>query len=187
MRYGQPGGDDSMPDPKTAIKWRYLPKNKLWLNTETRKRFWGSDFEAHAKEIEEDFTENVVLARPRDLPNEPAVWKALTELHTKPAEVCSLCKQSQYVNGYYLNVVLSHAKTICDSKRDQRYPCAGVTRGSQRRPSSEDKRADYLARVMAGLSLRKPLAPATAVDVLRKMRHSKGCGCWRCHFGWSRR
>ena len=54
------------------------------------------------------------------------------------------------------------------------------------RPSSEDKRADYLARVLAGLSLGKDpsLSCATADrllrDLHRKARHGKGCPCWRC-------
>jgi hypothetical protein len=65
IRYGQPGGDDSIPDlKKAAVKWRYLPNSKLWLNTDTGKRFWAKDWDAHAKEVDEDFTENVALASP---------------------------------------------------------------------------------------------------------------------------
>jgi hypothetical protein len=180
MRYGQPGGDDTMPDPETATKWRYLPHSKLWLKRDTRKLFRREDAEAHAKEIEEDFTKNIVLAWPRRLSDEPEVWKGLTELHTQPEEVCRICKQSRYLGRHYLNVVLSNAKTICDSRRDPRYPRAGLVKGSKPRPSSEDRRADYLARVMAGLSLRKPLAPATAVDLLRKIKHPRSCVCWHC-------
>jgi hypothetical protein len=181
IRYGQRGGDDSIPDLKeAALKWRYLPNSKLWLNTSSKRLFSAKDLAEHAKELDEDFTQNVVRARPRDLPNEPEVWKALTGLHTKPAEVRRICKQSQYLTRFYLNVLLSHAKEFCNSKCNKRYPCAGLTKGSKPRPSSEDKRADYFARVMAGLSLRKPLAPATAVDLLRKMNHGRRCVCWRC-------
>jgi hypothetical protein len=181
IRFGMRDGDDSMPDPKRATKWRYLPKSKLWLNVETKRQFWAKDWETNAKEIETDFDENVVTAEPRDLPPEPNVWRALTSLRTKPAELRRICKQSQYLTGFYLSVLVSHATKFCDSKRGKRYPHAGLMVRGQRRPSSEDKRADYLARVMAGLSLRKPLSPATAVDLLRRLKHDKGCGCLRCH------
>jgi hypothetical protein len=181
IRYGQRGGDDSIPDLKeAAVKWRYLPKSNLWLNTRSGRRFWAKDYAEHAKELDLDFTENVVRARPRDLPSEPEVWKVLTARHTKPEAVRRICKQSQYLGARYRNVVLNHAKEFCYSKSSKRYPCAGLTKGSKPRPSSEDKRADYFARVRAGLSLRKPLAPATAVDLLRKMKHGRRYVCWRC-------
>jgi hypothetical protein len=94
--------------------------------------------------------------------------------------VCRMAKQSQYLGGHYLNVLLNHAREFCYSKGNVRYPRAGLLLRSQNRPSSEGKRGDYLARVMAGLSLPKPLSCATAVDLLRKFKHTENCSCWHC-------
>jgi hypothetical protein len=94
--------------------------------------------------------------------------------------VCRRAKQSQYLGGLYLNVLLNHVREFCFSKRNSRYPRAGLRRRSQNRPSSENKRGDYLARVMAGLSLPKPLSCATADDLLRKFKHTTNCSCWHC-------
>jgi hypothetical protein len=41
------------------------------------------------------------------------------------------------------------------------------------RPSSDDRKLVYLARVMAALSLTKPISFATAEDLLRRLRRSK--------------
>jgi hypothetical protein len=142
-----------------------------------------------------------------DLPAEPKVWKALTDLGTKPAEVRRLWAKSKYLKGFYIpapaapdfpafiswgtakhpvlgDVLYKHAEKFCKSKRDTRYPRAGLRKGIQQRQSSEDKRHDYLARVLAGLSLQRPLAPATADSVLRsihrKIKHTKRCPCLHC-------
>ncbi len=175
-----PGGDDGIPDPIKSPKWRYLPTSKLWVNTDTHRKFPAKDYDLRANEIEQDFKDNVVAAKPRDLPPEPEFWKALTSLRTTPSALCRLAKQSQFLGGFYLNVFLSHAKEFCQSKQDVRYPRAGLRKRSRMRPTSEDKRADYFARAMAGLSLRKVLSPATTVDLLRKLKHGKGCPCWQC-------
>jgi hypothetical protein len=180
IRFGMRGGDDSIPDANRARKWRYLPDSRRWVNVESRRTFSAKDYELRAHEVEEDFTKNVVMAPPRDLPAEPEFWKVLTNLRTKPTELCRMARQSQYLGWPYLNVLLRHAREFCYSKRDRRYPRAGLLRRSQNRLSSEDKRADYFARVMAGLSLRKPLSGATAVDLLRKFKHSQNCFCWHC-------
>ena len=181
IRFGMRNGDDSVPEFDTpARKWRYLPKNKLWLNIETRRRFWARDWDDYAEEVEKDFTENVVAASPRDLPPEPELWRVLTSVRTRPADLLAICRRSQYLGGFHLNVLTRCAKEFCHSKLDVRYPRAGLAKGSKHRPSSEDRRTTYLARVMAGLSLRKPLAPATAVDLIRRMKHGTDCACWQC-------
>jgi hypothetical protein len=180
MRYGKPGGDLGTPDPIKARRWRYIRSGKFWLDTKTGRRVSGWDWDAYAEEIEADFTESVVLALPRDLPAEPDVWSRLAALDAQPAEVRRVAGMSQYLSPSHRQVLVRYAAQFCESKRDERYPCAGLKKGSKPRPSSQDKRAEYLARVMAGLSLCEPMAPATAVDLLRKWKHGKRCPCLFC-------
>jgi hypothetical protein len=93
-------------------------------------------------------------------------WKWEREWHGKRShfESPSPCPRALY----------DHAKAFCRAKRDPRYP------SRDRRESGDYRRIEYLARVMAGLSLVKPIPPATAVDLLRKMNHPEKCVCWRC-------
>jgi hypothetical protein len=67
-----------------------------------------------------------------------------------------------------------HAAQFCAAKLDTRYPADDT------RPSGDYRRLEYLARVMAGLSLGKPKSPSYSIEVFRKMKHSDECCCWRC-------
>jgi hypothetical protein len=67
-----------------------------------------------------------------------------------------------------------HAEEFCRAKLDPRYP------DRDKRPSGDYLRIEYLARAMAGLSLRKPISPSYSVDLLRKLKHPDECNCWRC-------
>lgn len=59
-----------------------------------------------------------------------------------------------------VSVLYDHADKFCTAKFDAQYP-----RGSTRR--SDDRRIEYFARVLAGLSLRRPLRPSYADKILR--------------------
>jgi hypothetical protein len=175
IRYGMVGGDDSIPIKKLEALTR--------INSEIQKTSPGSRL-LDDKEI--------MLDPADDLPAEPAVWETLTCPRTKPSEILRLSKTSIYLSGFWNpwgRTLSKYAKEFCDSKNPhgngKRYPGARADK-SMLRPSSEDKRADYLARVLAGLSLQKkvPLSPATADrllrDLHRKAKHGKRCPCWRC-------
>lgn len=179
MRFGWPGGDTSIPDPNTAgLKW--LRSSQLQLSTEDDRKFWENHYRAHIKDADEEFTQKIVRAEPRDLASEPELWKTLCRLGTGAAEIRNICRESKYLKPYTSypcpTALFLHAKEFCEAKRDERYPDGG----KQNRKSSEDKRVDYLARVMAGISLPKPMSPSTADDVLRKIKHPGTCTCWRC-------
>jgi hypothetical protein len=174
LREGAPNWDASIPNPETVgLKWLRSPGTTL--PTEAETKFWREHYQAHIKEAEAEFNEKIVHAEPRDIPAEPELWKLLSDPRTGPAAVRRACRRSQHYlrrsPGY--TVLYLGAKQFCRAKRDARYPRSN-------RKSSEGKRAEYLARVMAGLSLPKPMRPATAVDLLRKMKHDKHCPCWRC-------
>jgi hypothetical protein len=176
MREGAPGWDTSIPNPETlGLKWA-RPKARRF-RTEDERRFWRMHADAHIAEEDADYTKKVVLAEPCDIPAEPELWKLLSDPSTGPAAVRRACQRWEpYLRQRLGNTALHlRSKEFCRAKRDARYPRSN-------RKSSEDKRVDYLARVMAGLSLPKPIRPATALDLLRKMKHDKHCSCWRCIF-----
>ena len=180
LREGLPEWDRSFPDLQTAgLKW-HRPESDT-QQTADEKRFWVKHYADHLKEADKEFTEKIVLAPPREVPSEPELWQALSDPQIGARKVRSICVQSRILRFLFGNPsytpLYRHAKEFCRAKKDKRYPSGG----KQKRPSSDDKRVDYLARVMAGLSLRKPLAPATAVDILRKMRHEKLCPCVHCY------
>ena len=174
LREGGPAWDTSLADPKTAgLKWRAPPAG---FRTEDERRFWERHYKAHVKEADEEFTEKVVRAEPRDIPAAPELWKLLSDPHTGPAAVRRAC-DSSYLKRWgpgYAALLQRHAEKLCGAKRNARYPRSN-------RKSSEDKRAAILARFMAGLSLPKPISPVTAEDLLRKIKHPRSCTCWRCN------
>jgi len=169
------GGDDSIPVKKLDALNQ--------MNAEIRRKSPGSRL----------FDEReIMFDPPEDLPAEPHVWDVLSRPKTTPAEIRRLCQTSIYLIGPlnpWGRILHKYAREFCDSKdprrKDMRYPGARVKR-SMLRPSSEDKRADYLARILAGFSLGKdpPLSPATADrllrDLHRKAKHGERCPCWRC-------
>ncbi len=175
IRYGMVGGDDSIPIKKLEALAR--------LNNETQKAFPGS------RMLDDN---EIQLDPPDDLPAEPRVWEVLTCPGTSPTEVRRICKTSKYLGGAWNpwgRMLRKFAREFCDSKnpngKGKRYPGAKAKKSSLR-PSSDDKRADYFARVLAGLSLQRqtPLSPETAErlvrDLHRKTKHGKRCPCWRC-------
>ena len=177
LREGLPGWDNHLPNPETAgLKW--LRSSKQHYRSEDEKEFWDKHFARHLQEADKEFTEKIILAPPRDAPSEPELWKALSDPQNGPKKVRDICVKSKvlrFLFGRPRSMPLyEHAREFCRAKRDKRYPHSD-------RPSSESKRVDYLARVMAGLRLQKPIAPATAVDILRKMKHKRACPCWRCY------
>ena len=166
VRYGAVGADDGIP----IEKLNALSK----INNETRRNSPDSRLlDAH----------EIMFDPPEDLPAEPDVWETLTRPNTKPEEVRRLCQTSMYLRDN--STLLKYALEFCDAKKERRYPGAKATR-SKLRPSSEEKRGDYLARVLAGFSLGKdpPLSPATADRLLRDLhrttKHGESCPCWRC-------
>jgi hypothetical protein len=124
------------------------------------------------------------------MPAERNLWEALKRARSA-AQVRRICRRSKHWlkwewkgkrggKRWYIRspsacpeALSDHAEEFCRAKGNSRYP-------RSKRSSSDDRRIEYLARVMAGLSLVKPIAPATAVDLLRKMKHGRRCACWHC-------
>jgi len=97
-------------------------------------------------------------------PAEPDTWERLKRA-TKPEQVRTICSQSRH----WLNpkrselgqVLDKHTKQFLEAKADPAYP-------RSKRGSSDEKRIQFLARAMAGISL--GLSPVTGVDLLRKAK-----------------
>lgn len=120
-------------------------------------------------------------------PDERHLWEALKRART-PAQVRRICRRSKHWLRWEWKegraqiispsacprALYDHAEEFCQSKRDPRFP------RHDERPSGDYRRIEYFARVMAGLSLVRPIAPSYSVDFLRKMKHAKDCVCWRC-------
>lgn len=120
------------------------------------------------------------------VPGERDLWEALKRANTAK-QVRRVCSQSkrwlrprlEFPDGGFMeywpyrDVLYRAAERFCRAKLDQRYP------GRDKRESGDYRRVEYLARVMAGLTMR--IAPSTAVELLRKMKHADQCLCWRCN------
>jgi hypothetical protein len=156
----------------------------------------GQEWHARVREEENEFDalatgQKTAKVQSRAIPAECHLWKALKRARSA-RQVRRICRQSKHwlkwksefvrdgvVRGYAQSpsacpkALYDHAEEFCQAKRDDRYPDSD-------RPSSDDKRIEFFARVMAGLSLLEPIAPATAVDLLRKFKHRRHCQCWRC-------
>lgn len=155
----------------------------------------GQEWQARVRREEEEFKaletgQKTVTVQHPAIPAEPRLWEALKRT-SSAAEVRRICRRSARwlkwewsgeINGrrWYQaapsacpKALYDHAEEFCQAKQDDRCPASN-------RASSDDRRIEYYARVMAGLSLSKPIAPATAVDLLRKMKHTRRCACWRC-------
>lgn len=129
--------------------------------------------------------EEQVARRYPAVPSERPLWEALKRAST-PAQVRRTCARSKHwlkweyeqeftdesgkVVGSHpatspiLKALYDHAEEFCESKLDPRYPKADY---------SDDKRIEYLARVMAGLSLPKPVSPSYADKILRELKADK--------------
>lgn len=122
------------------------------------------------------------------IPSERRLWEALKRARTA-AQVRRIYSQSkiwlkprqEFPGGGFAEywpfrrILYRDAEAFCRAKLDPRYP------SRDQRESGDYRRVEYLARVMAGLTLR--LAPSTAVEILRKMKHTEQCMCWRCLMG----
>lgn len=149
------------------------------------------------KLVEEEFQRLVMgddsrMTTTPAVPAERHIWEALKHAHTA-AQVRRaysrskiwLKSRTEFPSGGFFDWSWSpyprelyrRAEAFCKAKLDPRYP------GRDERLSGDYRRIEYLGRVMAGLSLVKPISPSYSVEVLRKMKHSEGCLCWRCSEG----
>jgi hypothetical protein len=120
---------------------------------------------------------------PRDaIPPERDLWEALKRARTA-TEVRRICRRSKFwlkwewtgeLNGkrWYCrslyrcpSALYENADSFCQAKMYSRYP-------KSNRPSSDDRKLVYFVRVMAALSLTRPISFATAEDLLRRLRRS---------------
>lgn len=108
---------------------------------------------------------------------EPDVWSALVSAKTAD-QVRHACSQSKrWLNPAwggrpYVQLLSNSADKFVKAKRDRFYPRSA-------RPSSDKSRIIFFARVMAGIEC--GIAPSTAVDRLRKMKHGDECPCVHCN------
>jgi hypothetical protein len=149
-------------------------------------RHWRSRAQAEQDQFEEAILNPVpVRVQVAAIPSERQLWEALKRADTprQVRRICSLSKiwlkpRLDFPGGGFAEhwpfrrVLYRDAAKFCRAKLDPRYP------SRDQRKSGDYRRVEYLARVMAGLTLR--LAPSTAVEMLRKMKHTEQCMCWRC-------
>lgn len=120
------------------------------------------------------------------IPAERKLWEALKRAGTatQVRRICSLSRvwlkpQLEFPDGshiewwLYRRALYKYAEKVCRVKLDPRYP------GRDNRESGDYRRIEHLARAMTGLSL--GVAVSTAIERLRKMKHSRNCRCWRCY------
>jgi hypothetical protein len=161
-----------------------------FINTPDEMQRWLSK----ARNIEEKF-ERVTMGDEARIMKAPAVpaerqlWEALKRARTA-AQVRRICSRSkvwlksrlEFPSGSFIDwswspyprALYEHAAEFCRAKLDNRYP------GRDQRESGDYRRIEYLARVMAGLSLAKPISSSYSIEVFRKMKHPRQCKCWRC-------
>lgn len=100
----------------------------------------------------------------RGIPPERDLWKKLKQA-VNVEDVQGICRQSQFwlnprkSGKPFVETLSTKAGQFLAAKNDRRYP------GSER-ASSEDKRLRYLARAMAGITLKR--SPRTSVDLLAR-------------------
>lgn len=168
---------------KAGEKPRKIRQPKFSTTPDETRR-WRS----RVREEEEKFEENGVATRTirvDAIPSERRLWEALLRAKTG-SQVRRIYSQSriwlkprkEFPDGGYAEywpfrrVLYRDAEQFCRAKLDPRYP------GCDQRDSGDHRRIEYLARVMAGLTVR--LAPSTGVEILRKLKHLDQCSCWRC-------
>jgi hypothetical protein len=135
------------------------------------------------KRFEDVAAGNKTVRVSRDsIPPERHLWEALKRARTA-TEVQRICRRSKfwlkwewtgelngkrwYCRSFYCcpSALYEYADKFCQAKEYSRYPKSS-------RPSSDDRKIVYFARVMAALSLSKPISFATAEDLLRRLRQS---------------
>jgi hypothetical protein len=148
------------------------------------KRQWKSRVSDERERFENDrFAIDRATVRP--IPSERSLWEALKRAQTA-SQVRRICSRSkiwlkprlEFPDGSFMEywpwrrVLYRDAEKFCHAKRDPRYP------ERDKRKSGDYRRLEFLARVLAGLTV--GLASSTAVEVLRKAKHPEECTCWRC-------
>jgi hypothetical protein len=129
------------------------------------------------------------VAKIRAIPHERHIWETLKRARTatevrraySSSKIWLKSRQEFLGGGYhdwswspFPKALYEHADKFCLAKQDPRYP------KRDKRLSGDFRRMEFLGRVMAGLSLSRPIPPSSSVEVLRKMKHSFDCVCWRC-------
>lgn len=166
--------------PRVALEPRFS-------TTPNEKRRWKLRTQEEEKQFEKTILTPHVDIAPA-IPAERNLWEALKRAQT-PAQVRRICSRSkiwlrpriEFPSGGFAEywpfrrVLYQRAQEFCRAKLDPRYP------GRDQRASGDYRRIEYLARVLAGLTV--GLSPSTAVERLRKMKHPEGCECWRCSLG----
>lgn len=123
------------------------------------------------------------------VPPEKHIWQALLRA-SSPAQVRRAYSRSKiwlitrvdYPGGGFQDWswaplprgLYRNAAAFCEAKRNPRYPAR------DKRKSGDYRRIEFLARVMAGLSLPRPIRPSYSIEVFKKIKHLEGCNCWRC-------
>jgi hypothetical protein len=119
-------------------------------------------------------TDLIEQRRRHRIPDERHLWERLKKARSA-RQIRAIYEKSEIwfrrSGRPWLRDIYNHADEFIGAKGDSRYP-------KSNRPSSDGKRVEYFARVMAGITLRIP--PATAIDKLRKVKHDSKCNCWRC-------
>jgi len=156
--------------------------------TPDEKRRWTLRKQEEEKQFEKTILTPHVDIAPA-IPDERSLWEALKRAQTA-AQVRRICSRSkiwlrprriEFPDGGFVEwwafrrVLYQRAQEFCRAKLDPRYP------GRDQRASGDYRRIEYFARVLSGLTV--GLAPSTAVERLRRMRHPGECGCWRCFLG----
>ena len=159
-------------------------KEPKFDTTPDEKRLWRSRVHDVESQFEKDKFSSLRI-NVAAIPSERQLWEALKRAQTA-TQVRKICTRSkiwlkprlEFPSGGFIEywpwrrVLYRDAERFCEAKCDSRYP------RRDRRKSGDYRRIEFLARVMAGLTMR--LAPSTAVETLRKMKHAPQCSCWRC-------
>jgi hypothetical protein len=171
---------------KAGRKPRIVRQPKFSTTPDEKLR-WRSQAQRELQQFETTVSEPVRVTFP-PIPSERRLWEALKRADTA-AQVRRIYSRSRiwlkprlelpggsfFEHWPFRRVLYRDAAAFCRAKLDPRYP------RRDKRKSGDYRRLEYLSRVMAGLTVR--LAPSTAVEMLRKMKHLEQCQCWRCMRG----
>jgi hypothetical protein len=143
---------------------------------------WAKNAQREETEFDQIATFEIALKiRQPAIPAERRLFDALLEANDG-AVVRRICRRSKrwlryrwdFGNEHFFEspwpcprALYEHAYEFCRAKLDPRYPAR------DERASGDVRRIKYLARVMAGLSLPKPISPSYAVELLRKKKYPK--------------
>lgn len=157
-----------------------------FITTPDETRSWHTRVQEEQDQFEESISHPApVRVKVAAIPSERSLWEALKRA-TTAAQVRRIYSQSklwlkprlEFPGGGFAEfwpfrrVLYRDAEKFCKAKLDPRYP------NRDQRRSGDYRRVEHLARVMAGLTIR--IAPSTAVELLRKLKHLEECQCWRC-------